>query len=238
MMIWGILGCLFVGWLAGGIVNWAADSLPQYRAQAAGAWKAPFVIQHYTSLLWHVPRRGVCPHCGAPVPTRHPVVEGASSLLFLLIWYSFRDNLPLVGVIWLYAAFLLAVLVIDLEHRRVLNVMLAPGAVAALALSLLPVTPSPWQALLGGLVGFGIFLLIGLLGRGALGAGDVKLAGLIGLMTGYPNVIPALVLGIVLGGAAALALLISRRASRKSTMAYAPYLAVGAFLILWGSFGA
>jgi leader peptidase (prepilin peptidase) / N-methyltransferase len=65
-----------------------------------------------------------------------------------------------------------------------------------------------------------------------MGAGDIKLAGVIGLLTGYPLVIPALLLGVGLGGAAALTLLITRRAGRKSSMAYAPYLAVGAIIVL------
>ena len=92
--------------------------------------------------------------------------------------------------------------------------------------------PTPDQALLGGALGFGIFLLLALIGRGAMGLGDVKLAGVIGLMTGYPLVVAALALGIVLGGVAAIALLVTRRAGRKGTMAYAPYLALGTIVVL------
>jgi len=48
------------------------------------------------------------------------------------------------------------------------------------------------NALLGGLTGFGLFMILALLGRGKLGAGDVKLAELIGQMSGYPTVRAAL----------------------------------------------
>lgn len=44
--------------------------------------------------------------------------------------------------------------------------------------------------------------------------------------------LPALILGILLAGLAAIFLLVFRRAGRKSTMAYAPYMAVGALVIL------
>ena len=77
--------------------------------------------------------------------------------------------------------------------------------------------------------------MVYLLSRGHLGMGDVKLAGLIGLMLGYPAVINALVVGILLGAGAALILLATRRANRKSTMAYAPYLALGALFTMWWS---
>ena len=80
----------------------------------------------------------------------------------------------------------------------------------------------------GGAAGFGLFFLLGVLGRGALGFGNVKLAGVIGLMTGFPSVLVALATG---------ALLVTGRATRKSKIAYAPYLAAGAVIVLWGVLG-
>jgi leader peptidase (prepilin peptidase)/N-methyltransferase len=137
----------------------------------------------------------------------------------------------------LYGFFLLAVIVIDFEHHRVLNMMLVPAAVVAAVLSALPWTPESLgnlvNALLGGAVGFGVFLLLAIVGRGALGMGDVKLAGVIGLMTGYPDVLWALIIGALVGAGAAIVLLISRKATRKTAIAYAPYLAFGAFVVLW-----
>ena len=193
---------------------------------------------HYLTLPWYPFRRGVCPHCGERRPLRAPLLEAATIVAFALAWLPALRTFGVIPDPWslittcLYAAFLLAVLVIDLEHRRVLNVMVAPAAVVALLASFLPGGPTPVQALIGGAIGFGVFFLLALIGRGAMGLGDVKLAGVIGLMTGYPLVIPALALGIVLGGVAAIALLVTRRAGRKGTMAYAPYLALGTIVVL------
>ena len=111
--------------------------------------------------------------------------------------------------------------------------MLAPAAVVALAISLLPGAPEPLNALLGAAAGFGLMLLIHLLTRGALGAGDVKLAGVIGLLCGFPAVFTALLWGIILGGVGALALIVTKRAGRKTYIAYAPYLCLGAILALY-----
>ena len=61
--------------------------------------------------------------------------------------------------------------------------MLGPAAIVILLLSFLPMTPEPLNAVLGGSVGFGFFFLLALVGRGTLGAGDVKLAGVIGPTT-------------------------------------------------------
>ena len=43
--------------------------------------------------------------------------------------------------------------------------------------------------------------------------------------------------GAILGGLVAVALLLSRRATRKTKIAYAPYLAAGAVIALWGILG-
>jgi leader peptidase (prepilin peptidase)/N-methyltransferase len=139
------------------------------------------------------------------------------------------------AILALYAWFFLAVAVIDLEHRRVLNRMLAPALPVMLGVSLWLGAPTPVSALLGAGAGFGFFLLVARLRRGGMGMGDVKLAGLIGLATGLSGVLVALVVGIFAGGLAALVLLGVTRFDRRATMAYAPYLVMGAWTALfWG----
>jgi leader peptidase (prepilin peptidase)/N-methyltransferase len=159
----------------------------------------------------------------------------------LLAWQLGAAPAPLF-VSWCYAWFLVTVLVIDLETRRVLNVMLGPAALFAVLAGLWLGTPSLQSTLAGGLFGlllfWGLYLLGRMMfGRGALGFGDVKLAGVIGLMTGYPGVLQALLFGVLLGAVGALILLMTRRAGWKSTCAYAPYLAIGAMLSLWAGIG-
>ena len=230
----GFWASLLLGWLVGGAANWAADHLPGYPATPLRF--TPAAWPQYWPLPW-VWRRAACPHCGAPRVWRAPLLELAMAAAFALVWLRVDASPVLVGVGWLYSAFLLVVLVIDLEQRRVLNIMTLPAALATLAFSFLPGMSGPVNALLGGATGLGLFLVIFIIGRGKLGAGDVKLAGVIGLMTGYPYVTVALLTGVVLGGLVALGLLALRRATRKSYMAYGPYLALGALLALWQSWG-
>ena len=63
--------------------------------------------------------------------------------------------------------------------------------------------------------------------------GDAKLAGLLGLMVGFPGILFALLAGVIAGGLAALILLISGRAKRGQTFAFVPYLVLGAWLTLF-----
>lgn len=143
------------------------------------------------------------------------------------------DALPLFAwILWLCFALFLLILVVDLEHRRVLNVVVYPMSLVGLALVPLRTDLTFASALLGGVVGFGVFYLLFLLRPGGLGAGDVKLAGLIGLLVGFPGVLVSLVSAIALGGVGAAFLLLFHRVGRRGTMAYAPYLSIGAMVAL------
>ena len=229
------------GLLLGSTGNLTADNLPLQQLNRPNGAEVQVgspnhgglsTFLHVLTLPWYFFRGGVCPHCEERRPLRAPLLELATIAAFLLIAWRFGSDPARMVLYWLYAWFLLTVLVIDFEHHLVLNVMTAPAAVVALAASFLPWAPTPTEALLGGAVGFGGFFVIALIGRGAMGMGDVKLAGVIGLMLGYPAVLPALLLGIILGGLVAAILLITRRATRKTAIAYAPYLCLGALAMI------
>lgn len=131
---------------------------------------------------------------------------------------------------------LLIITLVDFGVRRIPNDMIL-ALLAWAALQILWLQWPGWSsALLGLLAGGGAFWLLALLGRGALGLGDVKLAAALGAILGFPTIFYALFWGIVLGGLAALGLLLSRRAGLKSRFAYGPYLAAGAWLIYLAQF--
>jgi prepilin signal peptidase PulO-like enzyme (type II secretory pathway) len=136
------------------------------------------------------------------------------------------------GLAALYSTILIAIGYIDLDHRLVLNRLSYPGTVLALAVGAARLWPGLdlVSALIGAGVGLVIFVLFQLFGRGALGTGDTKLALLIGAMRGYPGVLDALLLGVVLGGIGALFFLVVLRRGRREYIAYAPYLAAGAIV--------
>lgn len=170
--------------------------------------------------------------------TRHPrrqmVVLIALPILF--IWLAWRA--PASGEPWVaasFAAILILLAVIDLEQRRVPNVVVLPATLFALGIA--------WQngellgAAGGAALAFIIFLSFYALGRrlygpGALGMGDVKLAGLIGAMVGLDWLPQALALGIVLAGVAAAALLLSGRAGRGDLLPYGSFMTLAAVIVL------
>ena len=174
-MIGGLCLSIIAGWIAGGLANWMSDHLPHWGVER----KLPLIhrseMPHHWTVWWYW-RQQQCPHCGLRRPLRAPLLEIGTASLFAITFLLAPQEPLRFSVISFYALLLLTILVIDIEHRRVLNVMLGPASVVVLLLSAIPGMPGITSALLGGLVGFGFFLIVALIGRGQLGAGDVKLA--------------------------------------------------------------
>jgi prepilin signal peptidase PulO-like enzyme (type II secretory pathway) len=126
---------------------------------------------------------------------------------------------------------LVCISLVDWRVRRIPNelvlALLAWTGVQALWLGL----PDWRAALLGLLTAGGLFFLLALIGRGALGMGDVKLEAAAGALLGYPAALAGVFAGILAGGIAAAFLLLTHRAGRKDAFAYGPYLALGAWLV-------
>jgi leader peptidase (prepilin peptidase)/N-methyltransferase len=89
------------------------------------------------------------------------------------------------------------------------------------------------RAGLAALVSAGAYLLLALLPGSNLGFGDVKLAGVLGLMLGWlgwPAVVFGLVVPHLINGPVALVLLLSRRAERGTDVPLGPAMLAGALL--------
>ncbi len=134
-----------------------------------------------------------------------------------------------------FAAGLLAVLgvlaLIDLEFRLLPNRILGPAAVGVLAVQAGFFPERMAECVIAGLGATLLLLLPTLFQRGAMGMGDVKLAGLLGLALGG-NVLGALTLGSLACVPAALVMLFRGSGLRGATLPFGPFLAFGAAVTL------
>ncbi|WP_235912334.1 prepilin peptidase [Ruania zhangjianzhongii] len=150
--------------------------------------------------------------------------------------HSLGETIALTGT----AVGLALLVTADLAVHRLPDRLTVPTAGWVLLCWLvLCLTGAPWadlgRALLAGAVLGGAFLLLCLLTPGGLGLGDAKLAGVLGLVLGWFGWLEVLagVLGaFLLGGLFAMVLLVSRRAGRRTAVAFGPWLVAGAALSL------
>jgi leader peptidase (prepilin peptidase) / N-methyltransferase len=171
--------------------------------------------------------RGHCRHCSAQISARYPVVELVTGVVFALVALARGPHLELL-IDLPFAAMLIAVADIDLEHRIVPNRILVPMAVWTVAATAVIRTDKLPECLIAGAAAFTLLLLAALAYPGGMGMGDVKLAGLLGLYLGRavgPALFAALILGVVVGAG-----IIARKgavAGRKTAVPFGPFLALG-----------
>jgi len=164
-----------------------------------------------------------------------PVVLTAA-LFGLFAWRVGPGWLLLIRSLWV--AVLVQIIFFDLEHLLVLDRVLLPGAVAAILLSLVTPNLGILPAVLTGLVTGLVFLAIAEIGAivfkaEAMGYGDVKLAAFLGLLLGPRPTFNAVVLGVILAGVVAVALLVFRVRGMRDSISYGPFLAAGALASLF-----
>ena len=157
---------------------------------------------------------------------------GTGILVSFLYWhYGLSWELAMVAF---YCCLFLTLLIIDLEQGILPNKIVYPGMIIALILSLVA-EPGIKDAAIGGGIGLSLLLIPALIYRGGMGWGDVKLAGLIGLVTGFPNVFIAIFLAIFSGGLVAAILLLLKIKNRKEAIPFGPFLALAAMAtLIWG----
>lgn len=223
-----------LGLLGGVLVNYLADVLPITRRLSKPLWWPVKSISQVWAYLRQI---------------RVWLVLVGVTLLFSALELFPQQSWPTwqLGLIVLYFTL---IIVIDIEHRLILHPLTIAGALLFAALGF--GRHGIESTLLGGIAGFVILYAFYLLGdvfgrllarrRGeeweeiALGFGDVNLAGVIGLLLGWPAVFGGLLVAVFLGGFFSLAyILVSLLRGRYRAFAaipYGPFLALGAMLLI------
>jgi leader peptidase (prepilin peptidase) / N-methyltransferase len=199
------------------------------------------------------PEQASCGDCAAPLPRLIAIrcgncghwfgppmaIELTTAAVIALLLAKFGGQ-PAVAAFAYLAVIGVALSQIDLAVQRLPDRLTLPAYPAlVLLLAVAAAVGDDWTALgravLGALaVGLG-YLLLGLVSGGQLGGGDIKLAGLVGLVLGWlgwHTLIVGAVAGFLLAGIVSLVLLTTRRISKHSRVSFGPYLLGGALLAM------
>ncbi len=234
-----------IGYGMGVFLNLCADYLPASprlspfrlpRCHACGADRRALSLAGLVADLFGWSR---CPRCGAARRLRAPLVEAGTAVLFAFLAYRYGPT-PQFAFMALYFSALVLSLVTDLEHRLIFRVVMFPAMALALIGSFFLPNMTPVKALVGGAVAVLPFYLAAvaykaIARREGFGGGDIMLLAFIGLASGFPVVLVAIIVAIFLGGLGSLVLLAARRAGLRTYVAYGPFLILGgAFALLYG----
>jgi leader peptidase (prepilin peptidase)/N-methyltransferase len=158
--------------------------------------------------------RGRCRDCRSRIPVMYPLVELTTAIVFVAGWQTFGLT-PLLAVRLAFACAMIVLAVTDLRERLLPNAVTYPGAIAGLAASL-ALPPGIVSAVIGAiafpLLLWGIGWAVGrVMGKEALGLGDVKMAAMIGAFLGWPSAALTFALVGTIGTALAVLVVIVMR---------------------------
>ena len=199
-------------------------------------------------LSWLV-LRGACRDCGARISARYPLVEAATAGLFAVVAGVVLSRaagagtalVPTIGmlVVLLYLmGITVALALIDLDTHRLPDKIVLPAyVVLGVLLTGTSAASGDWWALGRAAIGMAVLVTVyfglAVAVPGGMGMGDVKLAGVLGLVLAYLGWGPLAVGafgGFALGAIFAIGLLAARRAKRGSGIPFGPWMLAGSWL--------
>ncbi len=168
--------------------------------------------------------KGQCRNCQHKISIRYPLIEILTGTLYLLTYLQFRISPQfLIGI--LFISILIIIAMIDIDTMEIFDrfhIMILVLAIISIYFNGLSIPTH--------IIGFFIisvpFFFIAWL-TGGIGGGDIKLIAVGGLLLGYPSTLVAFMIAALSGGIVAILLITLKQKSRKSLMAFGPYLCLG-----------
>jgi leader peptidase (prepilin peptidase)/N-methyltransferase len=203
----------------------------------------PIRARHNIPVMGWLVLRGRCADCGLPISVRYPLVEMLTGVLFVLVtWRLVQLGQPAaVPALLVFTALGVALGAIDLDVRRLPNVLVLPAyPVLAVLLAGAAAARDDWWSLaragLGAVALFAFFFTLATIHPAGMGFGDVKLAGVIGLVLGYLSwgaVVVGAFGGFFLGAVVGVVVMATGSAGRKTAVPFGPFMVAGALAALW-----
>jgi leader peptidase (prepilin peptidase)/N-methyltransferase len=225
-----------LGLIIGSFLNVVAYRLPRGesivkpRSRCTTCGTEVRALDNIPLLSWLV-LRGRCRHCKAQISPRYPAVELVTGIVFALVAIA-RGPEPELLLDLPFAAMLIAVADIDLEHKIVPNRILFPMAVWGVAASAVVRPDKLPELVTAGAAAFTFLLLAALIHPAGMGMGDVKLAGVMGLYLGLP-VAAGMLIAFFAGSLVGIGIMLRHGAgARKRGVPFGPFLALGGLVAL------
>jgi leader peptidase (prepilin peptidase)/N-methyltransferase len=191
--------------------------------------------------------KGRCRYCKSKISLRYPVVEAVTGIIFLLIFFLFNVSILTIGY-WVFCSWLLALSLIDLDTMTLPNALTKSGLVLGMIFqmglgyitepSIEAVVKHLMMGIVGAVLGLWLFDAIAILGiflqKEAMGAGDAKLAAMMGAWLGWKHLLLAGFIACTLGALVGIGAIMLSKRKWGQKIPFGPFLAAGAFFTLFG----
>jgi len=189
--------------------------------------------------------KGRCRKCQRKIPIEYPLTELLIGIEFVWVYWLLSVNFNFFNswegfyslallIYWLILfSGSLGIIIFDFKYMMIPDEILYP--LIGLALLRLPFS-GQWQVIWAALGSFGfIYGLYLLTKKKGIGFGDVKLAVLLGLVLGWPNILVAYFIAFLTGAVVGVILILRKQKKFKDRIAFGPFLLVAMLVAkLWG----
>ena len=233
-LVWG-----FVGICMGSFVGVLAQRLPRgedviWSRSHCDHCKKTLAWYELIPLLSFVLQGGRCRQCSKKFSGKYPVIELATGCLWA-VTALFSPATPLeLGANLLIVSSLFVIFLADMAYQIIPDSMLVAASLGVVGKWVgggVDIGQSVWSG-----IGASVFVLfLWIVTRGAgIGLGDVKLVLVMGLLLGFPGILFALYIAFLTGAGVGVILILRRKKSLKSKIAFGPFLLLGtAASIIW-----
>jgi leader peptidase (prepilin peptidase)/N-methyltransferase len=197
-------------------------------------------------------RLGKCAYCKKKIHISYLLLEIVSGLLFVAFYLvypfitfgiegilNFDFGLLLIYIYFVFVGLsLIGILFFDARYLEIPEILTLPTILLIFIVGLFLQEPSLQSMVIGGAIA-GLFFgaQVWISKEKWLGAGDVQVGILMGLLFGWQLLILAVLTSYILGSVISLILLAFKKVTPKSQVPFAPFLVVGTFItIFFGEF--
>ncbi len=174
-------------------------------------------------------QQGKCRYCKGKISYIYPVVEFLTGFFFALSYIQIGLEMELVTAL-LLVSLLMIILVSDLAYMLIPNkVLLFFLPFLVMMRFLVPLDPW-WSSIVGAVVGIAVLMLVIIISRGGMGAGDMKLFGVLGIVLGLQGTLLAFFLSCIIGAIIGVILIGLKIVDRKQPVPFGPYIVIASFI--------
>jgi len=186
--------------------------------------------------------KGKCSSCGKKISIRYPLVEFLCAFFYLMIWikvFFLSEHLLRLLPLFAITALAISTFFIDMEHYIIPDLTTYPVIFIGLGLSI--IFPESYgfknvsNSFIFSFSGFIIALIFmaafSIIGKDALGWGDVKYLAAVGACLGFPGAFFCVLFASLIASLFGIFLIFWRKKQITSVIPFGPFLSIGT--ILW-----
>ncbi len=182
--------------------------------------------------------KGKCRYCKEKISAQYPLIELFTAILFVIMYLKFGVSLEFFKFVT-FTAILLVIGIIDYKTQYIYFEVIVTGLIFGIIFLVIAFflegNLELKNILLSTIIPSSFLALIILMTNG-MGWGDVELVFIIGVFLELKLNLLSLFISVILAGLYAIYLLLFKKKDRRQSIAFAPYIAVSAFItILFGN---